>query len=322
MIDVIVATYNRPDRLARCLAGLAQQVGPDFRAIVVDDCSMVPVSEWLNSGDYPFRLRVVRTPRNAGPAFARNQAASLSDAEYLAFVDDDVVPCPELLAMHLEAHQANGDRSVVIGPLAAPPDWRPQPWTRWEAETVAREYRRMVRGDYRPTWRQFFTGNAFLRREDFLAVGGFNERFLRAEDIEFAYRLRQAGCQFVFEVRAIGWHYSERRLESWRKIPRQYAWSDAEIDRLHPEIGWKRLIADERGRRNPATRIVQSLLGLAGAEGAGASGAIALARTASAVHFNLLASPLLSLAYELEYSRAERQLDRGHQFNSPSTAHS
>src|SRR6185295_4881663 len=101
------------------------------------------------------------------------------------------------------ANIKRGPHSVVIGPLAAPPDWRPTPWNRWEAETVEAEYDRMIRGVYEPTWRQFFTGNAFLRRADFLDAGGFNETFRRAEDIELGYRLHRLGCEFVFEPEAI-----------------------------------------------------------------------------------------------------------------------
>lgn len=320
MIDVVIATFDRRDRLVRCLAALSEQTIPTFRVTVVDDHSAQPVTDWLDRSAYPFELRVLRTERNSGPAHARNLAVRESSSEYIAFVDDDVVPDHRLLEKHRGAHLANGARAIVIGPLAAPPDWKATPWTRWEAKTIAFEYRRMTRGDYRPTWRQFFTGNAFLRREDFLAAGGFNERFLRAEDIELAYRLRRLGCHFVFEPGAIGWHYSERTLESWRKIPRQYAWSDAELDRLYPEMNWAGLVSAERARRNPATRAARGALGAVSAEGAGASAAILAARVAALAGAHSLASPLMSVAYDLEYAKAARGLRAGRAFNATSTA--
>jgi tRNA uridine 5-carboxymethylaminomethyl modification enzyme len=42
----------------------------------------------------------------------------------------------------------------------------------------------MVDGVYDPTWRQFFTGNAVVRRDYLVDAGGFDESFTRAEDIE------------------------------------------------------------------------------------------------------------------------------------------
>lgn len=320
MIDVVIATYQRPQGLRNCLVGLSRQSESDFRVVVVDDSSPEPVAEWLRPNDYPFALDTLRTAENSGPAHARNLAAKRSDAEFIAFIDDDVVPTEDLLSRHRRAHVANGPHSVVIGPLASPPDWRPTPWNRWEAETIAVEYERMRRGDYEPTWRQFFTGNAFLRRTDFLAAGGFNEQFLRAEDIELAYRLARLGCHFVFEPEAKGWHYSERSLASWRKIPQQYAWSDAALAGLYPDLKWRELVARERSRRNPVTRTADAVLGAISARTSGASAAIFAARLAAAVRAHFISSPLLSLAYELEYSRTSERLSKGQGINTASTA--
>ena len=97
-IDVIVATYNRHDRLERCLRALSEQTVGDFQIIVVDDNSDDPVAERL-----PVDLResgnvtLLRTSSNRGPAHARNIGVQHSSAEFIAFVDDDVVPDRDLL---------------------------------------------------------------------------------------------------------------------------------------------------------------------------------------------------------------------------------
>ena len=320
MIDVIVATYNRPKQLARCLDALGRQRGVDFRAIVVDDCSPQPVDATLDRSRYGFPITVIRTEGNSGPAHARNLGVANSNADLIVFIDDDVVADENLLSRHQESHERLGDHQVVIGPLAAPPDWKSTPWTRWEAETIAAEYRRMVAGVYAPTWRQFFTGNASLRSADFVRAGGFNESFLRAEDIEFAYRMHRLGCSFVFDPQAIGWHYSDRSLESWRKIPRLYAWSDRALDGLYPELRWQDLMERERQGRHAATRLVERTLRHIGARRAGAKGAITAARGAAGIGANRIASRLLSMAYELEYRDAADALEGGRAFNTASTA--
>src|SRR5690606_14127087 len=119
-------------------------------------------------------LRLLRNEVSRGPAAARNRAVAAGDAPYVAFIDDDVRAEPDLLARQAAMMRARGPNTILIGPLCAPPDWRPTAWNRWEAAQLEVEYGRMARGEYRPTWRQFHTGNAFLPRATFEALGGFD----------------------------------------------------------------------------------------------------------------------------------------------------
>ena len=318
-IEVVIASYDRPMPLRRTLAALAEQQLLPSSVAVVDDCSPVPVAEVLAGQLYPFSVRTLRTAVNSGPAVARNLGDRTSEHEIIAFVDDDVVPDPGLLSHHVEALERTGPQAVCIGPLRAPADWKPTPWNRWEADTLAVEYARMARGEYEVTWRQFFTGNAMLRREAFVSVGGFDESFVRAEDIEFAYRLGRTGAKFVFEPRAIGWHYAERSLKSWRRIPSQYAEFDITIDRLHPQLRWDELVRREQSQRHPITRAVDKLASSVSAERLAATGAIAGARASHAAGRPSISSQFLSLAFQLEYGRRRRELLRGRTFNRAST---
>ena len=56
-----------------------------------------------------------------------------------------------------------------------------------------KQYDAMDGGLYPATFRQFYTGNASVPRARLLEAGGFDTRFRRAEDVELAYRLHQAG---------------------------------------------------------------------------------------------------------------------------------
>ncbi len=106
LFSVVVATYDRPGSLARCLEALAQQELPDgsFEVIVVDDGSPTPLQDVVA----PFRERMpcllLRQP-NAGPAAARNLGCSQARGEFLAFTDDDCAPQPDWLARLLEGHR-------------------------------------------------------------------------------------------------------------------------------------------------------------------------------------------------------------------------
>lgn len=318
-IEVVIPSFDRPESLRRTLRGLERQTHQRFSVAIVDDCSPIPVDRVLEGELFGFPIRTLRTPINSGPAAARNLGVQTSSADVIVFVDDDVVPDVDLVRKHL-ACLAGDLRTVSIGPLRAPADWRPTPWNRWEAETLAVEYRRMAHGEYRATWRQFFTGNAALRRDAFLAAGGFDEDFSRAEDIEFAFRLARGGAHFVFEPAAIGWHYAERSLASWRRIPGQYAEFDVAIDALHPELQWRRVVRKEASTRHPGTRAINRLARRFGIESALASVVISFARGAHGLALHGASTRLLSLAFHLEYARTQRRSLGEHRFNTASTA--
>jgi GT2 family glycosyltransferase len=311
--DVVIATYNRHASLNRCLEALCLQTEPDFGVILVDDGSDPPVSRTIEAPTLAaLRPRIVTTPGNGGPARARNLGVRASEAEIVAFIDDDVVACPEWMERHLAAHDAGGESGIVIGPLRAPADWRPTAWNLWEARTLEVEYRRMLQHVYEPTWRQFFTGNASLRRETLLAAGGFNETFTRAEDIELAYRMHRLGARFLFEPSAIGWHYAERTIASWLAIPRAYARFDVMIDSLYPELEWLKLIESEFRLRHPFSRAGEATLRRLSAETPGVNVAVALARAFHAAGLSRLTVPLLSFAYSVEHRRSLARSTAGH----------
>lgn len=115
----------------------------------------------------------------------------------MLFLDDDVVPAPDLINEHLRWHAEHPNR-VVLGTMITPPDVRLLPWVAWEQAMLEKQYRAMTSGIWPATARQFYTGNTSLSRQLILDVGGFDERFRRAEDIELAYRLAKLGVEFVF----------------------------------------------------------------------------------------------------------------------------
>jgi GT2 family glycosyltransferase len=307
LVDVVVATYNRPDGLRRCLAALSEQTYPDFGVIVVDDASPAPAVQVAREFTSLLpRLQVVRVEENRGPAHARNTGVAASEADFICFIDDDVDASAELVARHFAALAEAGPQHVSIGPLLAPRDWRPTPWNRWEAATLQVEYDRMERGLYQPTFRQFFTGNAMLARRDFLEAGGFNEQFTRAEDVELGMRLDRAGCRFLFTPGAAAWHYAERSLASWRAIPGQYGRFDVEMDRLHPELRWLENIRREASARHIVKRSLAFALKQVRAEAVAAGALIRAGWALDRLGAHRPGHVALSAAFNLEYARFSR----------------
>jgi len=259
--SVVIPTYNRCVSLERVLRALARQtVSPAWFEVVLvaDGCTddTVPLCRRL-ANELPYSLRLIEQV-NSGPAAARNRGVAEARAELIVFIDDDVVPAPEFLATHLAAHSTEGDSIIALGPLRPPPDVRLNAWGAWEEHALLQQYTAMEAGRWKPTYRQFYTGNASLWRRHILAAGGFHPEFLRAEDIELGLRLKATGCTFMFLPQARGWHYVHRTFASWTRMPAAYGRASVEIARLRDPSEIANIVCEFHWR-NRLTRILARL---------------------------------------------------------------
>lgn len=258
-ISVVVPTYNRRDRLRRVLAALVeQQVDVPIEVVVISDGSTDGTNDDLTSAGVPSNVVPV-IQENGGPSRARNAGVDRARHDLIVFVDDDVVLEPGGLAAHLDAHRRLGDRVVVIGPMLDPTDVELLPWVSWEQRQLAKQYDAMNAGRYAATCRQFYTGNASVRRDHLIAVGGFDPAFRRAEDVELAFRLDDAGLGFHFEPTAVGRHYAERSYEAWHRTARAYGRNDIVFSREHGRT-WieDMIVAGFHDRPLPARALVRA----------------------------------------------------------------
>jgi glycosyltransferase involved in cell wall biosynthesis len=225
--SVVVPTYNRLGRLRHVIAAFENQTYPSdaYEVIVISDGSTDGTDSYLETLRSSMQLRWLAQV-NQGPAAARNAGVRTAVGEFVVFVDDDVVPEPQLLAEHARSHQEAGLDVVVLGPLLTPEGFEMAPWVRWEQDMLMKQYSAMLNGDWAASARQFYTGNASLRRSRILAAGGFDEDFRRAEDVELAYRLASDGLEFVFNIKAAGMHFADRSYRAWLDMAYSYGRND------------------------------------------------------------------------------------------------
>jgi teichuronic acid biosynthesis glycosyltransferase TuaG len=98
LVSVITPIYNAARWLPEAIASVQAQTLTDWEHILVDDGSeddSVAIVERAMAGDA--RLRLLRMPRNGGPAAARNLALSNTQGRFIAFLDADDLWRPEKL---------------------------------------------------------------------------------------------------------------------------------------------------------------------------------------------------------------------------------
>jgi glycosyltransferase involved in cell wall biosynthesis len=316
-VSVVVPTYNRLPRLRRVIAGLGDQTFPRhrFEVVVVSDGSTDGTAEFLNTVDSGFALTAVQQC-NQGPAAARNRGVAVARGDIILFVDDDVVATPTLIEEHAHSHDAQRHESVVIGPMVTPPGYRMQPWVAWEQRMLYKQYDAMNNGIYPATFRQFYTGNASLPRAQFLAAGGFDTRFRRAEDVELAYRLNAMGVQWVWNPNAVGHHYADRPFESWLRTARDYGANEIIFGRDQgQDPALRRLRAEFAGRSSVIKSLARVCVAMPSAGPLVERTLRGVASTAEAVGATTVTQYALSALFNAAYYRAMgAQLGGRHDF--------
>lgn len=240
-LSVLIPTFRRPDLLYRCLTALRMQTTPpeDFEICVVDDASGPDVVGVLErAGAKMPNLVWVSQPTNRGPAAARNRAASLAEGQLLLFVDDDVIASTSLVETHLACHERAGQPLSVMGRLTWYPDVRVTPFMRWlDASGMQFNFAKMVEGPQTDIINSFYTCNLSLPLADFMAVGGFDERFPYAacEDSDLGLRLARHGLAHHYRPAALAWHARPVTLQEFRTRMRQAGQSWQTLAALHPD---------------------------------------------------------------------------------------
>lgn len=204
--SIIVPTFNRPDLLERCLAGLAALDYPRARyeVIVVNDGGVEPPAAMVAGFARQLSLRVLSQP-NKGPAAARNFAAANAAGEWLALIDDDCVPDRDWLAA-LETRLASDPGCVAGGDVlnGLPHDI----YAEASQQLFAFLYDYYHVSQSRKSQRPFMTtNNLALARRVFDRVGGLDERMRLGEDRDLCVRLAATGAALVFVPEARVHHF-------------------------------------------------------------------------------------------------------------------
>lgn len=225
-VDIVVPTLGRPS-----LRTLLDALGPgDGRVFVVDDrpdrSTPLDVPSWVT----------VLPGRGAGPACARNVGWRSSASEWIAFLDDDVVPPPgwrELLHDDVAAlpDRVAGSQGQIDVPL--PVHRRP---TDWERNTAGLADARWA------------TADMAYRRAALVEADGFDERFPRAfrEDADLALRLRRAGWDLVRGQRRV--LHPPRPVDRWVSVRMQRGNADDVLMRVLHGRRWRREAQAPPGR--------------------------------------------------------------------------
>ncbi|MEB3281460.1 MAG: glycosyltransferase family 2 protein [Lyngbya sp.] len=230
-ISIVIPVYNGGEKFQRCLQSLTKtSLNPDEVIVVADGDTD---GSWLIAEN--FGAEVIRLPKAGGPARARNLGAKAAKGDIVFFIDADVEVYPDTIEKVVTVFRNEPNLSALIGSYDDDPG----------ADNFLSQYRNLFHHYTHQTSQEeastFWGACGAVRREIFLNVGGFDEKYRLPciEDIELGYRLKKAGYHIGLRKNIFVKH-----LKEWRPI------SMLKADFFYRALPWTALILRDRQLNN------------------------------------------------------------------------
>ena len=191
LVSIVMATFNEPvNYIKEAIESVLNQTYKNIELIIVDDSTNSETIETINHYSSDKRVTVIRDKKRIGFVKALNSGLRKAKGEYIARMDGDDVSLPDRLAKQIEFFEKNPKVDVLGGNIQ-----------------IINELGEIV------SYRKYFKRNLFLQ------LGGifrspvahptvmfrrsivdndffYDESFLKSEDIDFWFRLRNNGYKF------------------------------------------------------------------------------------------------------------------------------
>ncbi|MGP8108403.1 MAG: glycosyltransferase [Thermoplasmata archaeon] len=234
LVSVVITVRNEAQHIDQLLESLLVQEAP-FEVVLVDSESRDGTVEAARAfaAHHPDILRVFERPGSRG--VGRNTGVKEARGEFVAFIDGDCFADSQWLKRLREGLTGSAvvaGRTVVVGKHRY-----------GQLERVE-----LLQKGFDVT---FPSCNLAYRRELFVRLGGFDTRFITAEDIDLNMRAVQAGASIVYRPEAIVYHHMRT---TFLRFLMQAFWNGYGRKQLTEKQGslWgryrvRRLISDQRG---------------------------------------------------------------------------
>jgi len=224
-VSVVIPGRNCADTIGVCLRAIdviAKQANSPVQEVLFVDDGSTDDSATIAAAEGATVL--AGSQRGAGAA--RNQGWRAASCEFIWFVDSDCVASDSALAALLP----HFDEAPVGAVGGAYDNGCPDSLVACLIhEEIAVRHRAM------PTDVDFLASfNVLYRREVLVALDGFDERYMRGQDAELAFRTIDAGYRLRFEHNSRVAHFHERKLSAYLRAQYLQGYWRAFLHLEHP----------------------------------------------------------------------------------------
>lgn len=235
-VTIGITCFNARNTIRRAVESACAQDWPHVEILVVDDGSAdgsADVVAELARRDE--RIRLVQHQCNQGCAVARNTLLEQASGEFLAYFDDDDVSYPDRVTRQYRAlvERESREESAMVACYAsrmvALPDGSARlvhaAATKDPAPTAEMIVDQILLDRRRPgySFGELGSGTMMARVSTFRAIGGFDVRFRRSAEWDWAVRLALTGGEFVGVPEPLLTQYVTHTTDKGSNKPLEYA---------------------------------------------------------------------------------------------------
>lgn len=219
-LSVVVPTIGREllkDSVSSVVDSLSQSgISRNECEIVVSDQSGNVTPSWFLQLSNKYQIRVVYS-NTRGAAINRNHGAAHAKGQVIGFLDDDCTADINWVNIILSKFSGSGS-NMITGQVLSTGDDSKTP------STIDLKESEVLCNPDLHCWR-LYSGSMALCRQDFYAIGGFDERFLRkAQDVDFGYRWLNSGRILEYEPSLVAFHQDWRSEGEAHSTEGMYEW--------------------------------------------------------------------------------------------------
>jgi mycofactocin glycosyltransferase len=226
-VSVVVPLFGDREYARRCRTALAGlELRPGDELIVADN-----TPEGVAAAELARVATVVAAAGQRSSYFARNAGAAVASAEWLLFTDADCVPCPDLLDRYFAAPIPDGC-GALAGGIVGVAD-QDSLLTRYARD---RNFLDQAEGMHGKGGKAAATGNLLVRRTTFDELGGFADGIRSAGDVDFCWRMHEAGWTLEQRPEARVEHHHREDLASFLGMVARYGSGSRWLNERHPGV--------------------------------------------------------------------------------------
>jgi glycosyltransferase involved in cell wall biosynthesis len=186
-VSIIVPTYNRAHLVTETIDSILAQTFKDFELIVVDNESTDNTDEVIKSYT-DGRIRYFRNQNNGLVAVNRNYGINKANGEYIAFCDDDDLWMPEKLERQVKLLDLNKELGLVYSDsYIMDENGNLERYTLLSSSKLFRGnvFDKLFQMNFIPML------TVMIRREVLSRVGGFDPKYIIAQDYDLWLRIAE-----------------------------------------------------------------------------------------------------------------------------------
>lgn len=224
LVSVIIPTYKRPDKLDRAIESVLCQTYKAYEIIVIDDNNpntedRLLTEKCMEKYKSNEHIKYIKHDKNRNGSAARNTGIKYSKGKYIMLLDDDDEFLPEKMKAQVLCMEARDNSWGACYTRYYDIDLN----GRVVMTCAEKREGKLLIEELKRNLFVHAGSNLMIRKSIVEEIGGFNERFIRNQDVEFLVRiLKKYKLAYVPVWGLKVYKHNEKRSTSYDELTRNY----------------------------------------------------------------------------------------------------